>query len=157
FQARLNVELAGWLLRGDVDLVRLERQADGSLLVLIGEMKSTVEVKVEHRLLVAFYRLRLERLVKARRAGGREHRCADFHGQLRQNGTAAIRIKPARRRLGRRMGVAVRGGDYRQANGQGLDPDCRGPVQPGGGSSASKRSDTCSSSRVASRTSGDRR
>ncbi len=65
FQPRLNVELAGWLLRGDLDLVRLERQADGTLLVLIGDMKSTVEVKVEHRLQVAFYRLMLERLFQA--------------------------------------------------------------------------------------------
>jgi predicted RecB family nuclease len=65
FQPRLNVELAGWLLRGDLDLVRLERQAGGTLLVLIGDMKSTVEVKVEHRLQVAFYRLMLERLLKA--------------------------------------------------------------------------------------------
>lgn len=64
FQPRLNVELAGWLLRGDLDLVRLERQADGTLSVLIGDMKSTVEVKVEHRLQVAFYRLMLERLFK---------------------------------------------------------------------------------------------
>jgi hypothetical protein len=49
FQPRLSVELAGWLLRGNLDLVCLERQADGTLLVLIGDMKSTVEVKVEHR------------------------------------------------------------------------------------------------------------
>src|SRR6516165_4918132 len=62
FQPRLEVELAGWLLRGDLDLVRLERQADGTLSVLIGDMKSTVEVKVEHRLQVAFYNLMLERL-----------------------------------------------------------------------------------------------
>jgi hypothetical protein len=65
FQPRLNVELEGWLLRGDLDLVRLERQPDGTLLVLIGDMKSTVEVKVEHRLQVAFYRLMLEQLFKA--------------------------------------------------------------------------------------------
>src|SRR6516225_6634052 len=65
FQPRLEVELAGWLLRGDLDLVRLERQADGSLLVLIGDMKSTVAVNVEHRLQVAFYRRMLEQLFKA--------------------------------------------------------------------------------------------
>src|SRR6516164_7413647 len=64
FQPRLEVELAGWLLRGDLDLVRLERKADGTLYVLIGDMKSTTEVKVEHRLQVAFYRLMLERLLK---------------------------------------------------------------------------------------------
>ena len=44
--------------------MRLERQKDGTLHVLIGDMKSTVEVKVEHRLQVAFYRLMLERLFK---------------------------------------------------------------------------------------------
>jgi hypothetical protein len=65
FQPRLHVELAGWQLRGDLDLVRLQRQAEGALLVLIGDMKSTVEVKVEHRLQVAFYRLMLERLFEA--------------------------------------------------------------------------------------------
>jgi predicted RecB family nuclease len=64
FQPRLEVELAGWLLRGDLDLVRLERQADGTLSVLIGDMKATVAVKVEHRLQVAFYRLMLEQLFK---------------------------------------------------------------------------------------------
>src|SRR5262245_35437156 len=63
FQPRLEAELHGWLLRGDVDLLRLERPADGTLHVLIGDMKSTTEVKVEHRLQVAFYRLMLERLL----------------------------------------------------------------------------------------------
>ena len=65
FQPRLEADLAGWLLRGDLDLVRLERQKDGAHLDLIGDMKSTVEVKVEHRLQDAFYRLMLERLFKA--------------------------------------------------------------------------------------------
>ncbi len=64
FQPRLEAELHGWLLRGDVDLLRLERATDGSLAALIGDMKSTTEVKVEHRLQVAFYRLMLERLFK---------------------------------------------------------------------------------------------
>ena len=64
FQPRLEAELHGWLLRGDVDLLRLERATDGTLYVLIGDMKSTTEVKVEHRLQVAFYRLMLERLLK---------------------------------------------------------------------------------------------
>ena len=67
FQPRLEAELAGWLLRGDVDLLRLERSADGTLHVLIGDMKSTVEVKVEHRLQVAFYRLMLEQHLQGRR------------------------------------------------------------------------------------------
>src|SRR5438270_2047324 len=49
FQARLDAELHGWRLRGDVDLMRLERPADGPLHVLIGDLKSTTEAKVEHR------------------------------------------------------------------------------------------------------------
>jgi hypothetical protein len=60
FQPRLKTELHGWALRGDLDLVRLERKKDGTLHVLIGDMKSTVQVKVEHRLQIAFYRLMLE-------------------------------------------------------------------------------------------------
>jgi hypothetical protein len=64
FQSRLQVELAGWLLRGDVDLIRLQRQADGTLHVLLGDIKSSTRVKVEHRLQVAFYSLMLERLLK---------------------------------------------------------------------------------------------
>ena len=62
FQPRLEVERAGWRLRGDVDLVRLERTAEGTLRLFIGDMKSTVEVKVEHRLQVAFYRVMLENI-----------------------------------------------------------------------------------------------
>jgi hypothetical protein len=64
FQPRLEAALHGWLLRGDVDLLRLERPKDGPVHVLIGDMKSTTEVKVEHRLQVAFYRLMLEQLLK---------------------------------------------------------------------------------------------
>jgi AAA domain/PD-(D/E)XK nuclease superfamily len=62
FQPRLRVEVDGWLIRGDVDLLRLERDADGTLNALIADMKSTTEVKVEHRLQVAFYHLMLARL-----------------------------------------------------------------------------------------------
>jgi hypothetical protein len=43
FQARLEAELHGWRLRGDVDLMRLERATDGTLHVLIGDMKSTTD------------------------------------------------------------------------------------------------------------------
>ena len=62
-QPRLEAELDGWRLRGDVDLLRLERRADGTLDAFIGDMKATAEVKVEHRLQVAFYRLMLEKLL----------------------------------------------------------------------------------------------
>ncbi len=62
-QPRMEAELGDWRLRGDLDLLRLERDADAALHVFIGDMKSTVEVKVEHRLQVAFYRIMLEKLL----------------------------------------------------------------------------------------------
>ena len=65
FQTRLEVTLGDWLLRGDVDLIKLSRSADGALHVLIADMKSTAEVKVEHRLQVAFYHLMLAALFDA--------------------------------------------------------------------------------------------
>lgn len=64
FQPRLHVEVEGWLLRGDVDILRLERLADGRMQALIADMKSTTEVKVEHRLQVAFYWTMLDRLFR---------------------------------------------------------------------------------------------
>ncbi len=55
FQPRLEVEVDGWRLRGDVDILRLERDAAGALRILIADMKSSTSAKVEHRLQVAFY------------------------------------------------------------------------------------------------------
>ncbi|MDP9371075.1 MAG: PD-(D/E)XK nuclease family protein, partial [Chloroflexota bacterium] len=55
FQPRLEVELDGWRLRGDVDILRLERDRAGALQILIADMKSSTSAKVEHRLQVAFY------------------------------------------------------------------------------------------------------
>jgi hypothetical protein len=55
FQPRLQVGLGGWELSGDADLLRLERSAAGDLRALIVDLKSTTQVKVEHRLQVAFY------------------------------------------------------------------------------------------------------
>ena len=55
FQPRLEATIAGWRLRGDVDLVRCERSAGGNLRILIADMKSSTAARVEHRLQVAFY------------------------------------------------------------------------------------------------------
>jgi hypothetical protein len=61
-----HVEMPGLKKETVIDLkLAGNKEADGTLLILIGDMKSTVEVKVEHRLQVAFYRLMLERLFKA--------------------------------------------------------------------------------------------
>jgi hypothetical protein len=55
FQPRLEATLGHWRIRGDVDLIRLERDAAGELRLLIADMKSSNAAKVEHRLQVAFY------------------------------------------------------------------------------------------------------
>ncbi len=55
FQVRLHVSVAGWQMRGDIDLLRLQRDAQGALHALIADMKSSTTAKVEHRLQVAFY------------------------------------------------------------------------------------------------------
>ena len=60
FQPRIEAEVGGWRLRGDVDLLRISRGSDGKLAPTVVDLKSTAEVKVEHRLQVAFYRLMLE-------------------------------------------------------------------------------------------------
>ena len=54
-QPRLEVELGAWRVRGDADVVRLERDADGRLSALIVDVKSSIAAKIEHRLQVAFY------------------------------------------------------------------------------------------------------
>ena len=54
-QVRLHVTVGDWRLRGDVDLLRMERDAAGALRILIADMKSSRAAKVEHRLQVAFY------------------------------------------------------------------------------------------------------
>ena len=61
-QPRLQAEIDGWLIRGDLDVLWLERRPDGALHALITDLKSTTEAKVEHRLQVAFYHLMLARL-----------------------------------------------------------------------------------------------
>ena len=55
FQPRLEVVVGGWQLRGDLDILRLERGADSRLSIIIADMKSSTSAKVEHRLQVAFY------------------------------------------------------------------------------------------------------
>lgn len=62
FQARLRVNVAGWDMTGDADILRFERDETGMLGVLVADMKATTTSKIEHRLQVAFYREMLERL-----------------------------------------------------------------------------------------------
>ncbi len=65
FQPRLEVDLDGWFVRGDVDIVRLERDAMGDLRVIIADMKSSTSAKLEHRLQVGFYHEMLDRIFRA--------------------------------------------------------------------------------------------
>ena len=55
FQPRLHVAVGGWKIRGDVDLLLLERGRNDDLCALIADIKSSTSAKVEHRLQVAFY------------------------------------------------------------------------------------------------------
>src|SRR5688500_13234515 len=55
FQPRLLVALGRWDVRGDIDILRLARDASGALQILIADIKSSTAAKVEHRLQVAFY------------------------------------------------------------------------------------------------------
>jgi len=43
-QPRFEVTLGGWSIRGDADLVRVERAVDGSLHLLVTDMKSSTAV-----------------------------------------------------------------------------------------------------------------
>ena len=64
-QPRVEAVVGQWSLRGDLDLLRLERDAGGLLHILIADMKSSTAARVEHRLQVAFY----HRMVSAVLAG----------------------------------------------------------------------------------------
>ncbi|HYI25849.1 MAG TPA: PD-(D/E)XK nuclease family protein, partial [Thermomicrobiales bacterium] len=75
FQPRLEADLDGWRMRGDVDLMRCERSAGGNLRILIADMKSSTAAKVEHRLQVAFYH---EMLAGILREAGVEHGSIDL-------------------------------------------------------------------------------
>lgn len=65
-QPRIRVDIHGWLVRGDIDILRLERLADGRLTALIADMKSSTSAKLEHRLQVAFYHEMLATLFRER-------------------------------------------------------------------------------------------
>lgn len=62
-QPRLELPLGQFLIRGDADLVFLERHAEGALEAIIVDIKSSTAVKVEHRLQVAFYAKLIEKLL----------------------------------------------------------------------------------------------
>ena len=55
FQPRVEALVGDWTFAGDLDILRLHRDHQDTLHVLIVDMKATRQVKVEHRLQVAFY------------------------------------------------------------------------------------------------------
>ena len=65
FQPRLQVDVGTWHIRGDIDVLRLERDAHGQLSVLIADMKSSRRARIEHRLQTAFYQQMLATLFAA--------------------------------------------------------------------------------------------
>jgi hypothetical protein len=63
FQPRLRAQLGKWRLSGDIDILRVERDSDGTLQCLIADMKSSTASKVEHRLQVAIYHEMVEAIL----------------------------------------------------------------------------------------------
>jgi len=65
YQPRLEAMLGRWHVRGDVDLLCLSRDADGTARALIVDIKSSRAARVEQRLQVAFYGAMLAALCEA--------------------------------------------------------------------------------------------
>jgi len=65
YQPRVEAEIDGWRIRGDIDLLRVTRDETGTLYLLITDIKSSAEAKVEHRLQIAFYHEILAALLHA--------------------------------------------------------------------------------------------
>ena len=63
-QPFLAIPINGWRIRGAVDLVRIDRADDGTLSLLIIDIKSSARVKVEFFLQVAFYAEMLDALLR---------------------------------------------------------------------------------------------
>ncbi len=59
-QAALEGQIAGWAFRGNADLIEALRDRQGRLHVLIADIKSSREERLEHRVQVAAYALLLE-------------------------------------------------------------------------------------------------
>ena len=78
FQVRLSLPLGRWWFRGDIDILRMERYEDGTLQLLIADMKSSAEAKMEHRLQVAFYHRMLSTLFESARL---------LHGEIKHGHT----------------------------------------------------------------------
>ena len=61
-QVSLEVVIEDWAMRGVIDLLRLSRDENDGLHVLIADMKASQRAKVEHRLQLAFYYRMIEAL-----------------------------------------------------------------------------------------------
>ncbi|HEX8219918.1 MAG TPA: hypothetical protein VF914_12010 [Chloroflexia bacterium] len=58
------MEVAGWAIRSDVNILRMHRDDAGALHLLIADMKSSTTAKVEHRLQIAFYHVMIATLLE---------------------------------------------------------------------------------------------
>ncbi|MFW6075525.1 MAG: hypothetical protein ACOC9Y_08010, partial [Chloroflexota bacterium] len=87
-QARIHAVITGWEVRGDIDILRLERNSDGNLSLLVADIKSSRTGKLEHRLQVAMYIEMLESILQQVSAGplsidlGILYRGASHHDSL---------------------------------------------------------------------------
>ena len=62
-QARLAARIQGWWLRGDADLIKIEKSASGRVRAFIADIKSSRTDRLEHHLQVAFYTLMLDSIL----------------------------------------------------------------------------------------------
>jgi hypothetical protein len=106
-QPRLNVELAGWSLRGDLDLLIIERSNDGALSLSVLDMKSSSDSRVEHKIQIAIYQAMLKELCRQA-----EIAIAYLGGGIIYRGTAdpATLAPAAREKHDNRIEAAIRFG-----------------------------------------------
>jgi AAA domain/PD-(D/E)XK nuclease superfamily len=65
-QPRLEATLGAWIVTGDLDLVRFDRESNGILRALIVDIKKSSSATVEHKLQVAFYQEMLGQVLAER-------------------------------------------------------------------------------------------
>ncbi len=102
-QPRVVSNVGNWALRGDIDLLLLERDQTGVVRVLVIDMKSSVTSRVEHRLQVACYLVMLRELFFQR---GIEVAAIDI-GIVYRGADDPIRLSPEERLIEEQRRVAA--------------------------------------------------
>jgi hypothetical protein len=113
FQPRLEAKVTGWRIRGDIDLLHLQRDAHGTLHLMIADMKSSTASRIEHRLQVAIYHEMLGSILHDADVGHSPIQIAIIYRGPIEGTTAAASADPAlmeRQREDVRVTLAVNHG-----------------------------------------------